>query len=95
MNNQEPKTIIDVEDPTAFAWAQIAGQAAEWVKAHPQTPVVLIYHDTINGLDLQNRDRYLEVRGDLVARGSVPFQKAKILKKLYFTMKVSERKVIA
>lgn len=95
MNNQEPNPVVQVEDPTAFAWVQIARQAAAWMTEHPNQPVVLIYHDTINGLDLQNRDRYIEVRGDLIARGSVPFLKAKVLKKLYCTFKLTENKVIS
>lgn len=95
-NDAEPAKTINVEDPIQFAWQQIAAQAAEWLRAG-RVPAgikpVLVFHQPINGLDLTTRERYVEIRGDIVDGRTAPLGKARIIKRLYSSLKVSESRI--
>ncbi len=83
--NNNPKDATPSANPVADVKLEVANLANQWINEHPDTPVVLIFHQPITAVDPATGETFVEARGDLVEKGSWPLGEAPILEKIYST----------
>jgi hypothetical protein len=85
---QEP---IPVEDPVSHAKLEIAKAVNKWLVENPEAEVLLVYRMPITALDPKTKEVFIEVRGDLIAKGHRPIENGTVVQEFYRTLGVVKR----